>query len=48
MTAGLILILAAVLFPVSVRVVVSVFNRIGSHQPTVTGSQRGAIHPAQR
>ena len=39
MGAGAILILAVVLFPVAVRVAVSIVDHIGSHQTAVTKRQ---------
>ena len=50
MSTGAILVLAAVLFPVAVRVAVSVFNRIDRHTTTVSStiSAHGAARSARQ
>jgi hypothetical protein len=46
MSAGIILMLAAVLFPLAVRVTVTVFDKIGNERPTHVASQ--GVVPGQR
>jgi hypothetical protein len=41
MSAGIILVLAAVLFPVVVQITVTVFDRIGSDRPTIVRVEQG-------
>jgi hypothetical protein len=44
MNPGVILLAAAFLFPVAVRVTVTIFDRIASHRPSVV-EQAKQIHP---